>query len=1641
MNNLKLNIFTNEENNNILNNMPCIMNKRLKKVFKNTKFNIFSSFGKCVFNTNYIVEEYDKNKVKSMKNNGYNRLYPVGDNYITLKVNEQIDPTMKVNVEFLIVEEGTFNPYGEFELEGEDWHLRFRTYTVQNNRKFANNNIDKSSYQIVKHYNYPISNKVSPHIIHSSSTWRGTYIVKISFEIEIGKLKEFRMRHSAGRSTGIIGYVPDSFLITPVDKEFYKDTKFVVTINDKKEYDIDSGEFGLMKTNNELLSTFNNIKFNEQAPNNITPVIFKPISNDLKFGSNVKASIVLSTLNNSPVDYKSLPDVGKKNLLLKTLESVIIPKPIAYYDFNGNANDDYGVYNGKWVGNEQYALGKFGQAAKFDGKNNIKLNLPTMGSEINVSFWFKANNTDNLCTMVGVPRSTNTNISNSNAIFYFYNDKLVVERFYSHGIKQTQTESKIESGIWYHISANINDNQAIIYLNGNKVNANNTYDDYWGGVNNIGSGGKRHYFNGLIDEVKVYNKPLTDDQILKLYNEKPKPIAKPTTKPVTKPKPKPVTKPIACYDFDGNANDQCGNHNGTWNGNEQYGNGINGKAAKFDGKSYIKLTDNLLNFGSKDFTVSMWINANKFDVTNGGLFYFKSTNDRNSIYSNVHSDNTGNHLVVGTYDAGGNRNDLMDTNISLETSKWYYFVFTRKSDVFSIYVNGEKFSKTMNVKIDAAGSNAKLGMNPATSGERFNGLVDELKVFNIPLTDNQIKEFYNKEKLKPKPIACYDFEGNTNDNCGNHNATWNGNEQYADGINGEAAKFDGSSYIEGHDEKIGINDGNWTLSMWVYPTKFATISNGSGAGSELFRYVTNNGSDNGFGFANDGSFYFAFWDDYRSKNHSGNYKFSTNKWYHIVITIDSKQHTKVYVNNKLSLEADIVGKSNVNSYRFIIGHSEADYFTGLIDEVKIFNQTLTDDEVLELYKAQQPLDEKQTLENKSVYNISKEIHFNGNNGVEMDIFDILKTKNFSFVLKIKTNKKGTGNGYSGNQGFLGVDSAGGGSGDFSFKIDKDGHAMMFCGLHSETDFYVRSKATNIADGKYHQVAYVLDATTGVKLYVDGVLEDEYKITLNHDLDHFNPVLGKAPYGNFEGYIKDVEVFNYPLNDNEIFLLTGQRKEVMSYTYGLSELRNRSNADNIDNLFSNFSKIYNVWIHSKYKNYTTPKVNFNGADASKFRFNRNTRWCTQSNTIKVDDKNYITFGWSDRGSTCYKGYYVGLAVEGKYNGLVHGCDCGDCDIYENKIYVNGGGKCLGNSSNSTDYDVTIFVEGVMKKSKKELEAEALKEKETKAQQMVKTLFDRAYRIFPLEDNTVDIIDLEKAIIHGEPKFVKDNNNKVIEFGDSDYIEIQKPIFPITISFWIKLENNGSVSLFWQKNNSDNGNRWNIYINNYTLYFNGGYADFHVTDKTFKANEWNHCVMSFPDSNLRHSKVWINSEQCNIDYTSDRYGLYFSDNLYFGAANNKNSYKAHGLLFLKGGINTDVEVMSLGILTDFGFKHLLYNDTPVILFTINSILNNKKITSVIYWYKQNKEFGIIVDGVFHKTEYILNEDVLYNISIISQNIKSTIYINADRVLDVPNIGKIINIEMFGSSVSKVSNYGKIEEFVATDSKELINYLSKS
>ena len=76
-------------------------------------------------------------------------------------------------------------------------------------------------------------------------------------------------------------------------------------------------------------------------------------------------------------------------------------------------------------------------------------------------------------------------------------------------------------------------------------------------------------------------------------------------------------------------------------------------------------------------------------------------------------------------------------------------------------------------------------------------------------------------------------------------------------------------------------------------------------------------------------------------------------WYHIVGTYN-RQHVKIYVNGKLKGLSVRTGAMPSNGNNTVVGFWNNEYFSGLIDEVRIYNRALSAEEIKNLYFAGKP---------------------------------------------------------------------------------------------------------------------------------------------------------------------------------------------------------------------------------------------------------------------------------------------------------------------------------------------------------------------------------------------------------------------------------------------------------------------------------------------------------------------------------------------------------------------------------------------------------------------------------------------------------------------------------------------------------------
>ena len=184
------------------------------------------------------------------------------------------------------------------------------------------------------------------------------------------------------------------------------------------------------------------------------------------------------------------------------------------YDESFNNNDGtLGATSAVEASDPTWVEGKYGGALSFDGGDYVDLGYGKFDYEVlTVCVWFKA--TDAISS--GDWRIVQSGSENTNK-WMLSLDSAGVTFSNTDASHATALASPVAANKWYHVCG-VRSPAESIYLNG--VLHTTTYNDSWtfGANTQIGTAGGSRYFNGSIDDVRIYNYARTPEQILQDYN-------------------------------------------------------------------------------------------------------------------------------------------------------------------------------------------------------------------------------------------------------------------------------------------------------------------------------------------------------------------------------------------------------------------------------------------------------------------------------------------------------------------------------------------------------------------------------------------------------------------------------------------------------------------------------------------------------------------------------------------------------------------------------------------------------------------------------------------------------------------------------------------------------------------------------------------------------------------------------------------------------------------------------------------------------------------------------------------------------------------------------------------------------------------
>jgi hypothetical protein len=193
----------------------------------------------------------------------------------------------------------------------------------------------------------------------------------------------------------------------------------------------------------------------------------------------------------------------------------------AGYDNNGT------VVNAVWTPN-----GKIGGAYMFNGTGYIRVeDSPSLGgngawNQITIEFWIYITENQRGTRIISKRGSTTgtysyqigfqTSTSKPYNTIYF-------DIWNASGSYREIEYQSLSLNTWYHVACTYDGTMMRMYINGNLVNSTSCLGNIYSSIGiplYIGSMNSTHYFfRGLIDEVRIYPKALTADQISRSYNQ------------------------------------------------------------------------------------------------------------------------------------------------------------------------------------------------------------------------------------------------------------------------------------------------------------------------------------------------------------------------------------------------------------------------------------------------------------------------------------------------------------------------------------------------------------------------------------------------------------------------------------------------------------------------------------------------------------------------------------------------------------------------------------------------------------------------------------------------------------------------------------------------------------------------------------------------------------------------------------------------------------------------------------------------------------------------------------------------------------------------------------------------------------------
>jgi hypothetical protein len=505
---------------------------------------------------------------------------------------------------------------------------------------------------------------------------------------------------------------------------------------------------------------------------------------------------------------------------------------------------------------------------------------------------------------------------------------------------------------WTHLAVTWNGTSVSIYINGARVGAPQTVTQTIATKTQAlvvcSEKGSTYYrpTYGYLDNTRIYNTALADAEVQAIFTSENTPS---------------TSGLFGHWKLDGDGTDSSGNGATLVFDTPVYVTGQLGQAADraaSTGWLEVPNNGNILGKTTNKLTMAMWFYRPSSPAPAGdewlmqrgsALQYRMLLSPGGNVFPTIsHS---------GGAAGGASQSGLFDA--------WHHVAATwdGATGIQKTYIDGSLVDTATGPAGDISGvpGNLFVGSWNAGSGNKFNGKIDDVRLYNSVLTDAEIAALVGVgPDAEPGLVMRLRFDGNGNDNTGmNHNASPVGGASYVAGKYGQAASVSGGSHFEVPaipGGNLDVDKGpNYTITAWFNQTADSTDTYGDWV---VNRQASSWSENYGIGMDSPSQVLRSSFKPYGVSANNG--RITNNQWIFAAVTANP---STVTLWNKLGAAAvtgvggptargtqietdDNVLYIGANRDGSTAGTAPApNYFTGYIDDVRIYNRELSQSEL------------------------------------------------------------------------------------------------------------------------------------------------------------------------------------------------------------------------------------------------------------------------------------------------------------------------------------------------------------------------------------------------------------------------------------------------------------------------------------------------------------------------------------------------------------------------------------------------------------------------------------------------------------------------------------------------------------------------